>query len=314
MSAPTQLGNEWLRHALSCEPADRDTAEKAITSVYALINEPEPSFIWVNSPRGAASILPPAPPPAPVRPPWSLESRIATVIHEMREGMGRKVIGEELRAYIDGRVRDRLRWIVRQSIADVLRDELATRLGLYWYGQQEADWIAHFDTCRRLGIVHFRRTDVRRLDMSDEQGRLRLHHESGPAIVYPDGWALYSWHGTHVPSWVIEDPTAARIAEEANIEIRRCAIEHIGWAELRRTRPTPEPNCGSTTCRTRNGASGRGCCWPSTVPWNPTAPDASTARASHPGSATLSTRRPGPTASPGTSTPSSSAAPDPSSR
>jgi hypothetical protein len=31
---------------------------------------------------------------------------------------------------------------------------------------------------------------------------------------------------------VIDDPTAARIAEEPNIEVRRCAIERIGWAEF----------------------------------------------------------------------------------
>jgi hypothetical protein len=32
-----------------------------------------------------------------------------------------------------------------------------------------------------------------------------------------------------VPSWVIEAPTVDRIADEGTVEVRRCAIERIGW-------------------------------------------------------------------------------------
>jgi hypothetical protein len=48
-------------------------------------------------------------------------------------------------------------------------------------------------------------------------------------VVFPDGWAVHSWHGTRVPSWVIDGPTVERIAAERNVEVRRCAIERIGW-------------------------------------------------------------------------------------
>jgi hypothetical protein len=268
----TQQGNEWLSHALCTEPADRATAEAAITSLYALVNEPPPTFVWVDSPRQAAEILPPAPPPAPVKPPWSLESRIATVIHRAREGLShraplppRNAMGSRpdqlTQAFFQ--VHEKLRTVARESVADVLRAELNTRTGLYWYGQQEVDWIGYFHTYHLFGEVHFRRSDVEVLNLMaavarssgwwwpragcctiaerplvmrtenvDHDDKPRLHNESGPAIVYPDGWPLYAWHGTPVPSWVIDDPTAARIAEETNIEIRRCAIEHIGWAEF----------------------------------------------------------------------------------
>ena len=57
----------------------------------------------------------------------------------------------------------------------------------------------------------------------------RLHSATGPAVVYPDGWAVHAWHGTRVPSWVIDDPTVDRITAEPNVEVRRCAIERIGW-------------------------------------------------------------------------------------
>jgi len=48
-------------------------------------------------------------------------------------------------------------------------------------------------------------------------------------VRYRDGWEIHSWHGTRVPAWVIIDPTIERIAAERNSEIRRCAIEHLGW-------------------------------------------------------------------------------------
>jgi hypothetical protein len=58
---------------------------------------------------------------------------------------------------------------------------------------------------------------------------LRLHHADGPAVAYPDGWLVHSWHGTRVPEWVITDPSPGRVAGESNVEVRRCAIERIGW-------------------------------------------------------------------------------------
>jgi hypothetical protein len=57
----------------------------------------------------------------------------------------------------------------------------------------------------------------------------RLHDTDGPAILFPDGWSVHSWHGTRVPAWVIEEPTVELIAAERNVEVRRCAIEHLGW-------------------------------------------------------------------------------------
>jgi hypothetical protein len=59
-----------------------------------------------------------------------------------------------------------------------------------------------------------------------------LHREDdGPAKAYGDGWKLYYWHGVCVPSdfyrWDVE-----RSLREENSEIRRCAIERIGWENL----------------------------------------------------------------------------------
>ena len=60
-------------------------------------------------------------------------------------------------------------------------------------------------------------------------GQYRLHCETGPAVAWADGWGLHYWHGTAVPSWVIENPTVEKALAEPNSEVRRSACEAIGW-------------------------------------------------------------------------------------
>lgn len=126
-------------------------------------------------------------------------------------------------------------------------------------GQFDADWIAFFDIPRQLGLVTYPesagawlndwvtlahscawwwphenvcivadRPSVLRTETSDT-GAVRLHCAHGPAMAFRDGLAIYSWHGRVVPAWVIEEPTTQRIFHERDVEIRRCAIESMGW-------------------------------------------------------------------------------------
>ncbi|MFE0674861.1 DUF6745 domain-containing protein [Streptomyces sp. NPDC058867] len=65
----------------------------------------------------------------------------------------------------------------------------------------------------------------------DAEGR--LHCADGPAAVWPDGWAVHSWHGRRVPASLTAGRwDTARILEETNVEVRRCAIERMGWPEF----------------------------------------------------------------------------------
>ncbi len=68
------------------------------------------------------------------------------------------------------------------------------------------------------------------LDLArDEQGR--LHHPTGPVVRYPDGWAVWAWHGVRVPRQVIERPdtiTVAQIRATRNLEVRRVLLERYG--------------------------------------------------------------------------------------
>lgn len=66
----------------------------------------------------------------------------------------------------------------------------------------------------------------------DEQNR--LHSETGPAIVYRDGFSVYSWHGVNIPKEWIEDspPSAEDAIRWDNMEQRRAACEIIGWDNI----------------------------------------------------------------------------------
>ena len=64
----------------------------------------------------------------------------------------------------------------------------------------------------------------------DENGR--LHRGDGPALAYPDTFALHAWRGMPVPADVIgtlSSLTAERIGGEANAELRRVMLEHYGY-------------------------------------------------------------------------------------
>lgn len=167
-----------------------------------------------------------------------------------------------LRQRLDRRIGTRRHsWAIRDSIVDTVRATAgADLLGLTWYGQHDADWVALYDIYRRVAGPCFRPADNAQLDLwvllarscgwwwpredvcvvaerpavirtepipGSDSGELRLH---GAAVVFTDGWAVHAWHGTPVPAWVIDGPTVEHIAAERNIEVRRCAIERIGWA------------------------------------------------------------------------------------
>lgn len=63
----------------------------------------------------------------------------------------------------------------------------------------------------------------------------RLHCPSGPALRYPDGYAIHAWHGVSVPAWAIEQPeriTVRALTREPNIERRRALLEIAGYERL----------------------------------------------------------------------------------
>jgi hypothetical protein len=63
-------------------------------------------------------------------------------------------------------------------------------------------------------------------------GQGRLHRPDGPAFTYPDGFALYAWHGLRVPAWLIDQLPRLRVKDiqaQANVELRRVMLESYGF-------------------------------------------------------------------------------------
>src|SRR5579859_1394794 len=60
-------------------------------------------------------------------------------------------------------------------------------------------------------------------DVSD-----RLHHATGPALRFRDGFSVWFWRGVEVPRSMIEQPetiTLEAIDKQTNVQVRRCMIE-----------------------------------------------------------------------------------------
>lgn len=156
-----------------------------------------------------------------------------------------------------------LRTSLVDGVAVAIRQLVGPMPGLVtWYGQQEAHHLAYFAALQQLRLVTCTERENRILDLQGElarstgwwwvtddvcvmserpttlhteptpnaaNGELRMHHSTEPAVQFSDGTGTFVLHGTAVPDWVICDPSVGRISTERNAEIRRCAIERIGW-------------------------------------------------------------------------------------
>jgi hypothetical protein len=101
-----------------------------------------------------------------------------------------------------------------------------------YYAQNEARALAQFSECvsgywcgKSVALLVRRPT----LLTFDEEGR--LHNSAGPCVEFPDGWAIYAWHGVCVPERVIMAPDELNRNDffgAENVEARRVIQERMG--------------------------------------------------------------------------------------
>jgi hypothetical protein len=141
---------------------------------------------------------------------------------------------------------------VGDSVWDSVRDSVGASVWDSVYGQHDAAWLAFYDylgtvcelasrTEKLGGLMQVaqsagwwlpytnicfvsERHNVLNFDAED-----RLHGDGHPSITFPDGWAIYHWHGLRVSEDIIMKPISFdQIMAEENAEIKRVMIERFG--------------------------------------------------------------------------------------
>jgi hypothetical protein len=121
------------------------------------------------------------------------------------------------------------------------------------WGQHDAAWLAQADALHRTipgvigtgqlgGLMQVARSAgwwwpfahlvilAERPAFLRRDARGRMHCADGPALVYPDGFAVWAWHGVVVPSRVIKRPeqlTVREIRDEADEVVRQVMLERL---------------------------------------------------------------------------------------
>ncbi|MFF4585448.1 DUF6745 domain-containing protein [Streptomyces sp. NPDC001388] len=255
--ASDESARAWRACAAATGPADRAAAEAGVRRAYrqAGLAEPE-QVVWAGSPREAVTLI---------RATTGTGPSVRETVRSAPWAGQRQRLHQELGpagwaahwAATGGRLWDSTQALVDRIRAGVLeelaggetgREAAEIRLILLdaVLGQHDAPWLAAFPTddgpldglaavCRsagwwwpfeRVAVVCERPVALYR----DEAGR--LDRGDGPALAYPDGFALYAWRGMPVPAgFLAELPalTPERIRSEENAELRRVMLEYYGY-------------------------------------------------------------------------------------
>src|SRR5487761_1346352 len=281
--------DQWLAHGLSTELADRSAAEAGIRAAYRAAKLDPPRFIiWLGYPMSGALGQAWAPAIISRYLDAQVDDQVYAQVDDQVDAQVRAQVyaqvDDQVRAQVDdqvdAQVRDQVYAQVYAQVDDQVRAQVYAQVDdrlKNWYagriaGQHWAGWYSYFAAMAELGVKNLEPllegqcevgknagwwwayrgfavvTDRPAVLCRDALGR--LHAEHGPAIAYRDGWGFWAWHGRRVPRWVVESPTLEAISREDNVEIRRCAIESMGWERftaelLTDQRPAIAPDPGN---------------------------------------------------------------------
>ncbi|MFK4693845.1 DUF6745 domain-containing protein [Streptomyces pristinaespiralis] len=258
-----RYADKWRAIAAATGPADRAAAEEGVRLAYGAAGLPAPDrIIWADSPlAGVNAVRALEAPGRSVRDdvrtrPWADERRR---VHDELGPGGWTALWTGTGALLwDGTraLAERIRTGVVDALLEKAPDDTAGRAGEESrirgvlldavLGQHDAAWLAAFDgrSDRLTGLARvaehagwwwpFENAVViceRPLRLHrDEAGR--LDNGDGPALVFPDGFALYAWRGMPVPAEFLRELTALtpeRIRDEENAELRRVMLEYYGY-------------------------------------------------------------------------------------
>ncbi len=250
-----EIRDAWIAIGLSTERAERPRAEAAVRLAYRRAELAEPDqIVWVGSPMAGAVLA------AAVSKKRSqhlgrplgaeIRSRVACQVTRRASALVAGGVAARLRCEVVRQVARQVAgvWGPVRDLIDLVdgpRSDAA-------YGQHDAHWLAFYGALSRFGV------DVSPLDGLTEvaaacgwwwpfkslcilaerptrverDARGRLHSSAGPAVVYPDGWSVYAWHGVGVTAATIVYPdtiTLTQIRQETNPDVRAVLLERYGF-------------------------------------------------------------------------------------
>ena len=164
-------------------------------------------------------------------------------------------VWDQVRAQVWAQVEAQVEARVEAQVRAQVWAQVRAQVGRSLWGQHDAGWLGWTDAFGRLGLDVSAAEGLREVARSSgwwwafrdlailterplalhRDAEHRLHCETGPAIVWPDGWGVHAWHGVCVPAEIIEHSetiTPESIATEANAEIRRVMIDRFGRERL----------------------------------------------------------------------------------
>lgn len=221
---------QWISRALEARPARRDVAERGIRAHYRIAGLPEPKrIVWTTSPIAAV-----------------IAGSIAAARLAGEGEDDADAVKKQWNMYLGGQMWSG--WPAAYAtfyrdvcgLTDIAKDALqaaedVTECGWWW---PHSEFV----------IVSERHSRISR----DDNGR--LHCATGPAIVWPDGWGIYAWHGTRVPSeWIVDKASlsARTVLHTVDMEVRRAGCEILGWDAILASLPhrvidaDPDPEIGT---------------------------------------------------------------------
>jgi hypothetical protein len=247
---PVEL-DDYLGCNLSTIPVDHTAAETAMAETYRSGGlEPPHQYIWCNSPVEAAEVA---------------SQQSDSVRDQVRTW---DYIQQQVRDQVSKQVWDKV-WNHTLRVQELSCDEVWNKVWAQairqdrktWFagcdalwGQHDADWVSLYTFFQRIGVSipslkglnalcrtcgwwwTFKNVAImlERPSFLKRDNVLALHCETGPAIAWK-GFAIWAWHGTVVPQFMIESPheiTTSLILGENNQEVRRVMLERYGWDRL----------------------------------------------------------------------------------
>jgi hypothetical protein len=241
----------WVAYGQTTERPDWAAIDAAIQECYQHAGIPwHGNIVRVPSPFVGALA-------APIADLMIRRTAVGDAVRGAVHGAVDVAVGDAVGDAVRGAVGDR-------EIIEAVRDGWWRYCGGQWWANWQA-WTAYFrDVCgleldgdlwdrdrayataqsagwwwpyRHFVVISDRPTELH-LEQIRETGwgSHQLHRADGPAITWSDGTGLWFWHGLRVPRELIEEPaeswTVERILRLDNTEIRRAAIERIGWDRL----------------------------------------------------------------------------------